>query len=202
MATFSHLTIGILALQGDYALHQRQLLSLGTAVRLVKLPRDLEGLDALIMPGGESTTMTILMNRFGLREPLAEFVAAKPVYGTCAGMILLGKGIEENQSGIVPFGQIDIDVLRNGWGRQIFSFEDTISVNLNGTPRALRAAFIRAPKVTRVGEVVQVLGTYRNSPVLVSQGITLAAAFHNELDTEGVLLRYFLENLCCPTGGH
>jgi 5'-phosphate synthase pdxT subunit len=196
MKDFSKLTIGVLALQGDFELHVRQLEQVGAAHRLVKLPADLEGLDGLIMPGGESSTMHTLIERFGLRSPIREFARSRPIYGTCAGMILLSRQIEDNQFGVESFGLIDISVVRTGWGRQVFSFEDDVSVLLNGSRRDIGAAFIRAPVVTKVGEGVAVLGTYRNSPVLVTQDNILAASFHNELDNDAILLRHFLGEFC------
>ena len=112
--------IGVLALQGDFERHLYQLDLLGARNRLVKLPRDLAGLDGLIMPGGESTTMNILFDRFNLREPLTEFGRSKPIYGTCAGMIMLAKHIDDNLSKVETLGLIDIDVVRNAPGRQVF----------------------------------------------------------------------------------
>ena len=196
MKDFSKLTIGVLALQGDFELHVKQLEQVGATHRLVKLPEDLVGLDGLIMPGGESSTMHTLIERFNLRPVISQFARSKPIYGTCAGMILLSSQIEDNQFGVESFGLIDISVIRTGWGRQVFSFEDEIQVLLNGSYRDIGAAFIRAPVVTRVGDGVEVLGTYRDSPVLVTQGNILAASFHNELDDDAVLLRHFLGEFC------
>ncbi len=191
MTDFSKLTLGLLALQGDFEQHQRQLRLLGVPNRLVKLSAQLEGLDGLIMPGGESTTMNILLDRFSLREPLVKFAEHHPVYGTCAGMILLSKKILDNQSGVTTLGLIDIDVTRNGYGRQIHSVEETVEAHFDGS-QSFRAAFIRAPKVERVGAGVTVLATYRGDPVLVRQGKVLAAAFHNELGEDTTVLRHFL----------
>ena len=193
MATFDWLHIGVLALQGDYELHERQLSLLGTRSRLVRLPGDLDGIDGLIMPGGESTTMEILIDRFKLRQPLLEFARKRPVYGTCAGMILLSQHIEDNDAGIRPLELIDIDVVRNGYGRQRYSFEKTLEMDINGQNLQIRAAFIRAPRVTRVGNQVRALAFYQSSAVLVTQGNILAASFHAELSDEAGLLRYFLE---------
>ena len=146
MTKFDRLHIGVLALQGDYELHERQLNLLGTKSRLVRLPSDLDGIDGLIMPGGESTTMEILIDRFKLRQPLLEFARSRPIYGTCAGMILLSQQIEDNDAGIRTLELIDIDVLRNGYGRQRYSFEKTLEMDINGQNLHIRAAFIRAPK--------------------------------------------------------
>ena len=189
---YSKLKIGVLALQGDYIEHQRQLEQLGVEHSQVRLPDDLEGLDGLIIPGGETTTMSILMDRFSLREPLTRFACSKPVYGTCAGMIMLAKKIENNISGVVPLGIIDIDVIRNGYGRQVYSFEEKIRLTRNSQTYDIKASFIRAPKVTRTGNKVEVLAEFDGSPLLVRQGRCLAAAFHAELYDNTELLEYFL----------
>jgi 5'-phosphate synthase pdxT subunit len=172
-----------------------QLTLVGAGARLVRLPRDLKGLDALIIPGGETTTMDIMLDRHDLREAVTEFAKNKPVWGTCAGMIMLAKGIEDNQSGVKPLGLMDIDVVRNGYGRQIFSFEDTIKASLGNGKINLTGTFIRAPKVTRVGPKVQVMSTFKGSPVLVRQGRHLASSFHTELDDDTTLLEYFLSEI-------
>ncbi|MEW6052027.1 MAG: pyridoxal 5'-phosphate synthase glutaminase subunit PdxT [Candidatus Zixiibacteriota bacterium] len=187
------MAIGVLALQGDYEQHERQARTLGAKTSLVKLPEHLNGLDGLIMPGGESTTMNILLDRFSLRRPLKEFGRSHPIYGTCAGMILLAKGIVDNQSGVEPLALLDIDVIRNGYGRQLYSFEETVEAKFDSRS-SFRAAFIRAPKVDRLGKGVDTLAIYRNDPVLVRQGNILAASFHNELGDDTSVLGYFLGN--------
>jgi 5'-phosphate synthase pdxT subunit len=182
MANLTSKTIGVLALQGDYEAHERQLKSLGVKAVEVRLARDLQNIDALIIPGGESTTIVKLIDRFELREPLAGFCKTKPVFGTCAGMILLAKKIEDNLSGVRPFGLLDVDVIRNGYGRQVFSFEEPIDVSLgNGT---------------RIGQDVKVLGKYKNEPVLVAEKKILASSFHAELGSDATLLSYFLKDFC------
>ena len=193
MAKFDRLHIGVLALQGDYELHERQLALLGARSSRVRLPLELDGIDGLIMTGGESTTMEILIDRFKLRQPLLEFARTRPIYGTCAGMILLSQHIEDNDAGIKPLKLIDIDVVRNGYGRQRYSFEKTLEMSLNGQNLQMRAAFIRAPRVTRLGNQVRALAFYHRSAVLVAQGNILAASFHAELSDQAGLLRYFLE---------
>lgn len=186
------LTIGILALQGDFERHQAHVQAVGAMPKLVRLPNDLAAIDGLIIPGGESTTMSLLLERFHLYHPLTEFVASKPVYGTCAGMILLAKSIIDNQAGVKSFGALDIDVERNGYGRQLFSFEELIAVEGLGHQQSVRGWFIRAPKVVRVGAGVQVLGSVRGESVLLRQNKILAASFHAELGTDTGVLRYFL----------
>ncbi len=191
--------VGVLALQGDFEQHVRQLTELQVDCRLVKLPSDLLQVDALVLPGGESTTMDKLIDRFGLREPLTKFCRTKPVYGTCAGMILLAKNIVNNQANVKPLDCIDIDVIRNGWGRQIFSFEDELTITLNNQKYSVPAEFIRAPKIAHVGKGVEVLGTYRNEVVAVQAGNVLAVSFHNELTQDFTLLRYFSYDFCLRT---
>ena len=193
MKKYGNLNIGILALQGDFERHQHQLKLLGNQPLLVKLPQHLENLDALIMPGGESSTMSILIDRFKLRKVIQDFVSKKPIYGTCAGMILLSKKVENNTGNVQPFGFLDIDVLPNGYGRQIFSFEDEIKFNLNGKPGTLKATFIRAPKITRFGEEIEVLAKHDDIPVLVAGKNILAASFHTELDDDTRLIKYFID---------
>ena len=188
-------SIGVLALQGDYEAHSNQLKMLGINAVEVRLPKDLDGLDALILPGGESTTMDKLIDRFGLRQPLTDFCKSKPVWGTCAGMIMLSKKIEDNKSHVTPLGTLDIDVLRNGYGRQVFSFEDKIDVCLSNGTSKLAATFIRAPKITRLGKNVKVLGRIQGDPVLIEQKNILASSFHTELSEDTTLLNYFLTKI-------
>ncbi len=193
---FANLHIGLLALQGDYEAHQRHVETLGAKPMLVKLPAQLDQIDALIMPGGESTTMSILMDRFNLRKPLLNYCAHRPVYATCAGMILLAKKIEDNQSGVQTLGLLDIDVVRNGYGRQVHSFDETIEASLNGGTHSIQASFIRAPRITRMGKSVSTIARYKGDPVLVAQKNILAASFHAELARDVSLLEYFLTTFC------
>jgi len=196
MSKYSRLRVGVLALQGDFQRHSYQLDLLGVKATEVRLPTDLQRLDALIIPGGESTTMDTLIDRFGLWEPLLAFGRSQPIWGTCAGMVMLAKNVEDNQAGIKTLCLLDIDVIRVGYGRQVFSFEESITADLGDGPVALTATFIRAPKVTRTGPAVQSLAAYRDSPVLVSQGNILASSFHTELDDNTTLLEYFFEKVC------
>jgi 5'-phosphate synthase pdxT subunit len=188
----TNITVGVLAIQGDFEKHIEQLRLLGVPSREVRLPRDLEGLDALILPGGESTTMDKLLDLFALREPLTQFCCTKPVYGTCAGLILLCSKISDNQSGVKPLGAINIEVLRNGYGRQVFSFGEKLDINLGNGNKHIEASFIRAPKITAVGKGVEVIGKRGDDPVLVKSGRVLASVFHNELGTDTSVLNYFL----------
>jgi len=192
MTTYSGLQVGVLALQGDFQRHSYQLDLLGAKVIEVRLPVHLDQIDALIIPGGESTTMDTLIDRFGLREPLLAFGRSKPIWGTCAGMVMLAKHIENNQSDVKTLGLLDVDVIRNGYGRQSFSFDEKLKADLGDGPVTLTATFIRAPKVTRVGQAVKTLAVYYDSPVLVSERNILASSFHTELDDDTTLLEFFL----------
>jgi 5'-phosphate synthase pdxT subunit len=158
--------VGVLALQGGFDAHAKILGRLGAEVREVRVPADLDGLDGLVMPGGESTTMTLGVEREGLAEPLRAF--GKPILGTCAGMIMLDRD---------HLGILDIRAERNAFGRQVRSFEADLDVF--GAP--LHAVFIRAPWVAEAGEGVEVLAEVDGHPVAVRQGNVLAVAFHPEL---------------------
>lgn len=193
MSAYSDYQVGVLALQGDFQRHSYQLELVGAKAVAVRLPRHLDGLDALILPGGESTTMNKLIDRFDLRQPLVKFAQAMPVWGTCAGMVMLAKHIEDNQARVKTLGFLDIDVIRTGYGRQVFSFEEKVTANLPDGAVTLKAAFIRAPKVIRVGQGVTTLAIYHDSPVLVSENKILASSFHTELDDDTTLLEYFLK---------
>jgi 5'-phosphate synthase pdxT subunit len=190
-------TIGILALQGDFMEHEAVLLRLGVNTRQVRSADDLRGLDGLIIPGGESTTFCRLMGDFNLYEPLRAFVkAGTPMWGTCAGMIVLAKHASD-----LPFPTLealDIEVLRNAYGRQVDSFEADLEVSALGA-EPFRAVFIRAPLVASVGTSVEVLASVRDerderdAPVAVRQGSLLATSFHPELTPDSRFHRYFVE---------
>lgn len=175
--------IGVLALQGDFAEHLAVLRQLGVEGVEVRLPGDLDGVSALILPGGESTTMRKLIDRWALREPLLELArAGAPVFGTCAGMILLAREISDGDEPVLPL--LDVTVKRNAFGRQLDSFEDQVNVPLMGdTP--VHGVFIRAPVIERVGPDVDVLARLDDGRVVaVRQHNVLATAFHPELAGE------------------
>lgn len=166
--------IGVLALQGAFAAHARALEALGHTPALVRQPRHLDGVEGLVLPGGESTTQLSLLERLGLWSPIDALVrAGAPVLCTCAGLILAARRVTgpEQRS----FAWLDVDVARNAWGRQLDSFEATA----DGSDLPL--VFIRAPRITRTGEGIEVLATYDGEPVLVRQGPITAATFHPEL---------------------
>jgi pyridoxal 5'-phosphate synthase pdxT subunit len=175
--------VGVLALQGGFEAHAKSLARLGVDVREIRTPKDLDGIDALIIPGGESTTIGLGVEREGLAEPLVEFArSGRPVLGTCAGMIMLDRA---------HLGVLDIDVRRNAFGRQLASFEAELS--FDGVP--LHAVFIRAPWVEEVGDEVEVLAEVDGHPVAVRQGNVLAVAFHPELSDDLALHRWLVDRV-------
>jgi 5'-phosphate synthase pdxT subunit len=191
-------TVGILALQGDVREHIAVLDALGQEVRLVREPVDLGGLAGLILPGGESTTLSLLLQTSGLFEPMAAALdAGLPVLGTCAGMILLAREVLDGRRDQRRFGVIDLTIRRNGYGRQRASFECDLEVDGLG-PEPLHSVFIRAPVVERVGTGVSVLaglpaGPGPARPVLCRQGPVLVSAFHPELTGDHRLHQLFVE---------
>jgi len=185
-------TVGVLALQGAFIEHIQTLRHLGLEAVEVRLPEQLNGLDALIIPGGESTTIGKLAATYGLLEPLRQFAADKPVWGTCAGMIMLARDIGRDQP---ILGVMDIAVNRNAFGRQVDSFEADLSIAAIG-PEPFHAVFIRAPIVSRVEDGVEVLARLDGGPIVaVRQGKALATAFHPELTPDDRLHRYFLADV-------
>ena len=186
--------IGVLALQGDFDAHRRRLEELGAEVVLVKKPEQLDHIDGLVIPGGESGTFLKLLGEEGFRK-LKDFVLAKPTFGTCAGAILLASEVENpKQQGL---GALDIRIRRNAYGRQIDSsiregkFLTDLQGKLNESP--LEMVFIRAPKIEHVGEGVKVLATEGADPVVVRQGKAMAATFHPELSDDSRVHKAFLE---------
>jgi 5'-phosphate synthase pdxT subunit len=178
--------IGVLALQGDFDAHRRRLEELGAEVLLVKKPEQFDQIDGLVIPGGESSTFLKLLGEEGFAR-LKEFVRVKPTFGTCAGAILLATEVENpKQAGL---GALDITVRRNAYGRQLNS--SIREGRLGKDP--IEMVFIRAPKIERVGEGVEVVATEGNDPVLVRKGKTLAATFHPELSDDPRIHQYFLD---------
>ena len=188
--------IGVLALQGAFESHQQRLAELGALTRQVRTPHDLAGVDALVMPGGESTTMSKLLATSGLFDPIADRISGGlPVFGTCAGMILLATEIVDGRPDQRSFGAIDITVQRNGYGRQLDSFETELQVRGLDTPGGpFHGVFIRAPKVIRVGADVEVLAEHEGVPVLLRHGPITVASFHPELAGDHRLHAQFLNS--------
>ena len=184
--------VGVLALQGAFARHSEVLTGLGAVPLEVRTPGDLDAVDAVVVPGGESTTMSMLLDSSGLRPSLAERLAdGLPVLGTCAGMILLAVRVTDGRDDQRSFGAIDIDVRRNGYGRQVDSFEDQLSVT--GLDGPFHGVFIRAPVVERVGSDVEVLATVDGVPVLCREGAVLVSSFHPEMSGDGRIHEGFLD---------
>jgi 5'-phosphate synthase pdxT subunit len=189
-------TVGVLALQGAFESHQRRLSELGADTVQVRTPAELARVDALVMPGGESTTMSKLLVTSGLFDAVGERIAdGMPVFGTCAGMILLATEVLDGRPDQRSFGAIDITVLRNGYGRQVDSFEADLDIPSLGDGRPFHGVFIRAPKVVRVGEGVEVLAEHDGVPVLLSQAAVSVASFHPELADDQRLHARFLQRL-------
>jgi pyridoxal 5'-phosphate synthase pdxT subunit len=176
--------VGVLALQGGFEAHERMLEALGARTREVRVPEDLEGVDGLVLPGGESTAMTLGIEREGLAEPLRELAAAEvPILGSCAGLIILDRD---------HLGLMDIRADRNAFGRQIRSFEADVEVRgLEGGP--MRGIFIRAPWIAEHGPAVELLAEVDGHPVAARQGTILAVSFHSELGEDDRLHRWFLQ---------
>jgi pyridoxal 5'-phosphate synthase pdxT subunit len=189
--------VGVLALQGDFAEHEAVLRRLGVESRQVRLPRDLEGLTALIIPGGESTTITRLIDMYGLREPLVAFASGRPVWGTCAGLIVMAQ--EASDLDREPLRLMNIDVERNAFGRQVDSFETNLDIaEITGGP--VHALFIRAPLINSAGPEVKVLAEIEGQGIVAArQGHLLVTSFHPELTEDGRMHRYFL-SLAAPAG--
>jgi 5'-phosphate synthase pdxT subunit len=183
------LTIGVLALQGAYEAHANTLRELGATPKLIRLPAELEGIDGLIMPGGESTTMLKFLEQRGFFDTLKTFVHSTPTFGTCAGVILLATDVTHPVQ--KSLGALDVTVERNAYGRQIDSTILQTESKLPGGP--LEMVFIRAPRITRTGKEVETLATRGNHPVLVREGHLLAATFHPELGHDTRVHQLFLD---------
>ena len=173
--------IGVLELQGNFELHHNILKKLGYDSVGVKSSRDLDCLDGLVLPGGESTTMSLLIDSFNLRDPLLDFSKNKPILGTCAGLILMAKNIE-NESKVNPLGILDITVDRNAYGRQIMSKKEQINMNFNSKLVDIEVTLIRAPKIIEIGDETQVLLNLDDSPIAIYDGMHMGLSFHPELN--------------------
>ena len=192
--------VGVLALQGAFARHESAVRECGVEAIEVRTQDHLDQVDALVIPGGESTTISKLLVSNGVLEPLRERLAANmPVFGTCAGLILLASEIIDGRSDQTPLSQIDLSVRRNGYGRQIDSFEADLQVE--GLDQPFRAVFIRAPVIERVGPGVEVLADVDDLPVLCRSGHVLVASFHPELTDDARLHRLFVDHLVSTADG-
>ncbi len=189
---YNDLTIGIVALQGSFAKHAYSMGRLGIKSRAIRTAADLKLIDALILPGGESTTMTLLLENENLWEPLADALEILPVFGTCAGAILLGNQLEDDR--VRCFNKINYTAERNAYGRQVESFSTALVVPYL-LDQDFHAIFIRAPKFRDIGDDVQTLAVYGSTPVLMRQGQVLAAAFHPELTEDSGIHKYFVDHI-------
>jgi pyridoxal 5'-phosphate synthase pdxT subunit len=183
------MNIGVLAIQGDYEAHKARLEQLGASVTLVRKPEQLDSIDAIVIPGGESSTFLNFLVERGFLEKLSDFVRTKPAFGTCAGAILLAKEVENPPQ--TSLGALDIRVRRNAYGRQVDSSIREAQTQLGDQP--LEMVFIRAPKIVATGKDVEVLATSDGDPVLVRQGKIMAATFHPELSNDVRVHQEFLK---------
>ena len=173
--------IGVLELQGNYALHHKIFSDLGISSKGVKTAKDLDNIDGLVIPGGESTTISLLLDSFDLRAPIKNFAKENPIMGTCAGLIMMSKSIK-NETKVTPLDILDIIVDRNAYGRQIMSCKEPVSFKINNQKIEINATLIRAPKIISISDAVNVLAMIDSSPAVVMQGRHLGLSFHPELD--------------------
>jgi len=190
--------VGVLALQGDVREHISSLLACDVEAVAVRRAQEIESIDALVLPGGESTTIAQLAEVFGIFDLIRNKInGGMPVYGSCAGMILLADQILDAKVGQKTFGGLDITVRRNAFGRQVDSFESDIAFN-DGSDQTIRAVFIRAPWVEKIGATVEVLASVDSHPVAVRSKTALATSFHPELTGDNRIHRYFIEQVARP----
>lgn len=185
--------IGVLAIQGGFARHGDMLRKLHADVRWIRTAAGLDGCRGLILPGGESTTMTLLLRKYGLMEPLRAFAASHAVMGTCAGAIMLSKNAGDPR--VEPLGVMDISVDRNAYGTQVESFVTWIDTPFTSDLKPLKSIFIRAPRIRAESPDVQILAHHDTQPVIVRQKRWLALSFHPELTEDTRIHRYFIEQL-------
>ena len=188
--------VGLLTLQGDYEKHRQAFAAVGRETRDVRRPAELDTVSCLVIPGGESTTLTRLVDRNGLREPLVRFAIERPVMGTCAGLIMLASDLVDearDDFGVEPFGLLDCHVHRNAYGRQIDSFTADVDIGeLDGSSDPFPAVFIRAPRIIETGPAARVVATRGGEAVAVLQGRLLGLTFHPELTDDLRIHRAFL----------
>ena len=180
--------IGILALQGNYEMHNQVLDKIGIESVKVRYPKQLDGVEGLVIPGGESTTISKLMNRMGFYKPLRYFANDYPVLGTCTGLILMSEKVVDNE--IDSLGLLDVQIERNGYGRQINSNTVNVDIELNNINYSLPASFIRAPKIVSYESSVKVLAMIDDTPIIVRNNKHMGISFHPELDNISILHEY------------
>ena len=184
--------IGILALQGNFIQHKKFVDKLGVQNMLVRHPNEIDKCDALIMPGGESTTISRQIDNNKFRKKIIEFALAKPILGTCAGMIMISSSMPtENMS---PLNILDFHIERNAWGRQVNSFSANINLNFDQN-RPFHAVFIRAPKISNIGRDVHALAAFDGEPVLLSNGMHIVSSFHPEIGEDYRIHEYFINQV-------
>jgi len=189
-------TIGVLALQGAYQKHVENLSRLGVASVLIRKSVELDQCAGLIIPGGESTTMSLLINQSGMHEPLRNFAQNKPVMGVCAGMIMMAESVDDER--VTPLNILPFRALRNHYGRQVHSFTADIKLDFDNSRKPLHAHFIRAPGVTDLGEGIEVLARYDDEVIMIGKGRHLALSFHPELTHDTRIHQYWLKKLGLP----
>ena len=180
--------IGVLALQGNYEMHNQLLERIGVDPVSIRYPHELDAVDGLVIPGGESTTMSKLMKRIGFYKPLKSFANDYPILGTCAGLILMSEKVVDTD--IEPLGLLDVQIERNGYGRQINSNTINIKFELNSINYTLPASFIRAPKIVSYSKSVKVLAMSDETPIIVRNDKHMGISFHPELDNISILHEY------------
>ena len=176
--------IGILGLQGDVESHRKVLDTLGVESTVIRYPSELDGVEGLIIPGGESSTMTNLMKRMEFYMPLTDFAESFPVLGTCAGLILMARKVEDPR--VKPLGLLNVSINRNGFGRQIHSFSEIINVTTDKREQKVNGTFIRAPKISDIADSVEIFAEYNGEPVAVKEGKHIGLSFHPELAGETI----------------
>lgn len=179
------MNIGLLALQGGYDKHRQILTQLGMPSVLVRYPNQLDDVSGLIIPGGESTTISKLIDATGFREPLISFAQNYPILGTCAGLIMMGT-LQHSDARVNTLEILNVTVTRNAYGRQLDSFVDDLTVQYDGQQQTIPATFIRAPQINEVGANVEVLARYKDLPIVVRQGRHIGLTFHPELNDVGL----------------
>jgi 5'-phosphate synthase pdxT subunit len=185
-------TVGILALQGAFEKHMHSLSSLGFQSRLIRKPAELESCDALIIPGGESTTISLLIHEYALFEPIKSFAISHPVMGVCAGMIMMASEVDDDR--VIPLGLMPFRALRNFYGSQLHSFTADITLSFD-IDNPFRALFIRAPGVDEISKNIEVLARYNNEIIMMRSGQHLALSFHPELTNDTRIHQYWLRNI-------
>ena len=184
--------IGILALQGNYHQHKKVIDILGVQNILLRHADELDQCDSLIIPGGESTTISKQIDNNNLRNILTEYSTTNPIMGTCAGMIMLSSSVPTDN--MIPLNIMDFQVKRNAWGGQVHSFSEDIYLDFD-RDRSFHAVFIRAPKISRIGKSLQVLSAYDDEPILVSDGMHIVSTFHPEIGNDFRIHEYFINHI-------